>query len=158
MRFRFPSSGAGAGVCLPGKLPGDTDAASPLAWRGPGAQRWPARLCPAPQTSLSPAPHPQGNRPDADLQGLQPQLTSPNLGLFHASQASSQALGDSKPFQRSFYLRVCPPANPPSALPHTATLPLPQDTLILKVKSTGQGPRGPAAKVAGAPGRGRDRR
>lgn len=63
-----------------------------------------------PQTSFSPAPHPQENSPYADFQGLRPPLTSPNLDLLHTLQVSSPALGESRPFQRSFYPRVGNPA------------------------------------------------
>lgn len=128
-------------------------------WHGGGLEHsagWLGSALP-PQTSFSPAPHPQENSPYADFQGLWPPLTSPNLDLFHTLQVSSQALGESRPFQRSFYPRVANPAFLSLSTRRTP-LPLPQKALLLKVRSTQQQPRSPAAKVAEDAGQGRERR
>lgn len=111
----------------------------PHPWHGEALEHsagWLGSLLP-PQTSLRPAHHPQENSPYADFQGLQPQLTSPNLELFHTLQVSSQALGASRPFQGSFYPRVRTPALL-SVFPHAAPPPWPQKALAGKVKSTQQ--------------------
>lgn len=69
-KCRFPSSRSGWGTSLHFQLPEGADAASHLAWPGPGLQRWQA-LCSLlpPQTSLIPAHRPQENIPYTDFQG-----------------------------------------------------------------------------------------
>ena len=145
-KCRFPSSRSGWGPSLHFQLPEDADAASHLAWRRPGLQRWQAlRSLLPPQTSLIPAHHPQENIPYTDFQGapatayLPRPGASPRLASFIRGPRGIQTL-----LEKSQVPMSVPPAFPsvpPTAPPRGP----PPKALILKVKSTQWAPPLPAA-------------